>query len=187
MFFPPLATSPTRRPPTTGEQGIPPSYSPRDVLALALSQGVLDELPAHLTRAAYDPNTPVQGLAQLMAALERVGVDFSGARAALASAVTRHCARCHRAYRDRENGPRACVVYHEAADARWDRGGADASRISSCACQGIAATLDAALEKGECYRGWHTDDRAQVDYVSSSAVPCEDNDCWTVKLGLRGV
>lgn len=149
----------------------------RDILALALSQGALDELPMVLTRAAYNPHTSVQRLAQMMALLERVGVDISDRRAAIARTGTiRHCARCHKLYRDQENGPSSCVIYHEAPDARGDSGECDASR--SCSCRGIVCTFNSCMmDKRECYRGWHTDDRSQVDYVSSSAIPCEDNHC----------
>jgi len=158
---------------TAGEQGIPLSgYSPRDVLALALSQGTLDELPRILARAAYDPNTSVQGIAQVMASLEQVGIDFSGARAALANSVARHCARCHKTYRDRENSPNACVIYHRLSDEAGDLGGSDSR---SCPCREMGVTLGG-LETGECYRGWHTDDAGQVDYMSSSANPCTDDD-----------
>ena len=153
------------------------SWSPRDFLAFALWQGVLDELPIILTRAAYDPNTSVQGIAQVMTSLERVGVDFSSTRAAIAGTGTvRHCARCHKLYRDQENGPSSCVIYHEAPDALGDSGEHDVSH--SCPCRGIVSALNSSMmDKTECYRGWHTDDRAQVDYVSSSAISCEDNNC----------
>ncbi|KAH9930638.1 uncharacterized protein B0H18DRAFT_1116760 [Fomitopsis serialis] len=157
---------------TAGEQGIPLSYSPRDILAAAISQGTLDELPRILGRAAYDLDTSVQGIAQVIASLERVGIDFSGARAALANSVARHCARCHKTYRDRENSLNACVVYHRLSDEAGDLGGSDSR---SCPCRGMGMTFGDA-ETGECYRGWHTDDAAQVDYILSSAIPCTDDD-----------
>ncbi|KAH9833034.1 uncharacterized protein C8Q71DRAFT_776101 [Rhodofomes roseus] len=160
------------------QQAIPPSYSPRDILALALSQGALDGLSTILARAAYDPNTSVQGIAQVIASLERVGIDFSGARAALASAVARHCVRCHRTYRDRENGPNACVIYHQSSDDTHDLGN---TGLYPCLCQGMSAMFGVVEATGECYRGWHTDKPEQVDYISSSAIPCDGYNCGSNK------
>ncbi|EPS95178.1 hypothetical protein FOMPIDRAFT_149065, partial [Fomitopsis schrenkii] len=159
-------------------------WSPRDFLALAFSQGLLDELPILLARAAYDPNTSAQGVAQVIASLERVGVDFSSTRAVIAgNGTVHHCARCHKLFRDQENGPSTCVIYHEASDARWELSEYDAS--CSCPCRGIRSTLNShTTVEAECYRGWHTDDRAQVDYVSSSAIPCADNHCTCVPSAL---
>lgn len=61
----------------------PDHLPPRDVIAIAQSRGSLDQFHSSLLHAVCDSKTDFTVPAELITSLESIGMDFSGARAAL--------------------------------------------------------------------------------------------------------
>ena len=154
-------------PPTSIPAAAPPTAV--DLLRLACLRGDLSTLP-HLIAATVNPPAggilpPPNVLRHLLSILTALGVDFSGAHAALAEGPPPppfRCTRCNRAFRAAENHPAACVVPHKPALVCRDPGaavgfveGVYETRYYSCC--GTAEVVHPSDPGGRaCFVGWHT-------------------------------
>jgi len=150
---------------------IPAPFTARDVLVVAINQGALDDLNPNIRRAAYDPNTKKKELLSLLKFLGSRGIDFSKALEALIHKGLHHCARCHRTYYGRNNGPGDCVIYHKPAEKFVFLNGLTTYTYPCC---GIHVER---YDKEECFRGFHTPNPDEVDYTSINASTCLENFC----------
>ncbi|KAH9950278.1 hypothetical protein B0H21DRAFT_706461 [Amylocystis lapponica] len=149
-----------------------PQTPARDVLAYAITRGTFDDFVPWMKAIVLDPNTPPTTLYRVMACFESIGMDFDAARRALNDMTSHHCVRCHKSFRVCDNGPDACVLLHTTPEGDEPIDGDGDNQFSCCGQE-----MDDSGENIECFRGWHTVRREEVDYMKSSAQKCSSKGC----------
>jgi len=132
------------------------------VLTYVLANLTPEELHKQLS-GATTKLIPSQ-IEKLLIALQGAGVLTSAAQNAVADPTRRHCARCHQAYVEKQNGLEACVILHCKPDVR-EREGEGRKVEYWYPCCGLKALVLVSGKEHPCFKGRHTTLSENVRYA----------------------
>ncbi|KAH6891684.1 hypothetical protein BKA70DRAFT_1325861 [Coprinopsis sp. MPI-PUGE-AT-0042] len=155
----------------------PPSLSAKQISYLVRNLSP-EDLHAKILDVVADPGRPSEAKDALWQSLEALGLYTALARRACvedAQDITRHCVRCHQTYKEVDNNPSACKIYHSKPENYLP----SQMRLWYACCV-VWLEPGQYFENVYCFIGRHTGQRVIVSYNGANILTCEGNECASV-------
>lgn len=131
------------------------------------------ELYRWIGESLKSPMTLPSELNQLHSALQRAGVVTNKATVAVKDTVDRHCVRCHKTYREKDNARVACTIAHCEPDVDINYTGSGDNKVKGVAYYYACCEkyLDICRPENRWhFIGRHTTRTGNVDYTGETEI-----------------